>query len=211
MISKRRPLQGERMAAQPAKGCRISPMSPRRTISASASSGVASPFKMTGRRRAHAPARERKPPDRRRGTSRWRGKDRSGWSSRRRARGRLGHGLTKRDRRRFDEAAAIAACRDRLRLYRRLFLERLQTAFDAGDLKFCGDLAPLRAPTAFAKHLAQLRRVSRVVYAKRPFGRAAVLRYTHRVAIANGRLLDCERGASASAGKTIARAASRRR
>ena len=85
------------------------------------------------------------------------------------------------------------------RLYRRLFLERLQTAFDAGDLKFFGDLAPLREPDAFAKHLAPLRRVNWVVYAKRPFGGAQQVldylgRYTHRVAIANGRLLDCENG-----------------
>jgi Transposase zinc-binding domain/Putative transposase len=52
------------------------------------------------------------------------------------------------------------------RLYRRLFLERLQAAFDAGDVKFFGDLAPLREPAAFAKHLARLRRVNWVVYAK---------------------------------------------
>jgi hypothetical protein len=85
------------------------------------------------------------------------------------------------------------------RLYRRLFLERLQAAFDAGDLKFFGDLAPLREPAAFAKHLARLRRVNWVVYAKRPCGGAQQVldylgRYTHRVAIANGRLLDCENG-----------------
>jgi Transposase zinc-binding domain/Putative transposase len=46
------------------------------------------------------------------------------------------------------------------RLYRRLFLERLQAAFDAGDLKFFGELAPLREPAAFARHLARLRRVN---------------------------------------------------
>jgi hypothetical protein len=85
------------------------------------------------------------------------------------------------------------------RLYRRLFLERLQAAFDAGDVKFFGDLAPLREPAAFAKHLARLRRVNWVVYAKRPCGGAQQVldylgRYTHRVAIANGRLLDCENG-----------------
>jgi Putative transposase len=74
-----------------------------------------------------------------------------------------------------------------------LFLDSLQTAFERGDL------APLREPAAFAKHLAPLRRVNWVVYAKRPFGGANQVldylgRYTHRVAIANERLLDCENG-----------------
>jgi hypothetical protein len=85
-------------------------------------------------------------------------------------------------------------------LYRRLFLERLQAAYDAGDLKFFDDLAPLQAPTAFAQYLAPLRYAKWVVYAKRPFGGAQQVldylgRYTHRVAIANGRLLDCDNGA----------------
>ena len=85
------------------------------------------------------------------------------------------------------------------RLYRRLFLERLQTAFEDGVLKFFGELAPLREPAAFARRLAPLRRVNWVVYAKRPFGGARQVldylgRYTHRVAIANGRLLDCDDG-----------------
>ena len=83
------------------------------------------------------------------------------------------------------------------RLYRRLFLERLQAAFEGGVLKFFGVLAPLREPGVFAKRLAPLWRVNWVVYAKRPFGGARQIldylgRYTHRVAIANGRLLDCE-------------------
>lgn len=83
------------------------------------------------------------------------------------------------------------------RLYRRLFLERLRTAFDAGDLVFFGDLAPLRERAAFAAHLQPLRDIAWVVYTKRPFaGPANVLdylgRYTHRVAIANGRLVNCE-------------------
>ena len=85
------------------------------------------------------------------------------------------------------------------RLYRRLFLERLQAAFDAADLQFFGDLTPLAEPTAFAAYLAAQRRVKWVVYAKRPFGGPRQVldylgRYTHRVAIANGRLLDCVHG-----------------
>jgi Putative transposase len=83
------------------------------------------------------------------------------------------------------------------RLYRRLFLERLFDAFDAGKLNFFGDLAALAAPIAFARYLAPLRRIAWVVYVKRPFGGAEQVldylgRYTHRVAIANSRLLACE-------------------
>jgi hypothetical protein len=80
------------------------------------------------------------------------------------------------------------------RLFRRLFLDRLAEAHRAGRLAFHGDLSPLADSKAFAAHLAPLRCSEWVVYAKRPFtGPAAVLaylsRYTHRVAIANSRLL----------------------
>jgi len=56
------------------------------------------------------------------------------------------------------------------RLFRRLFLERLTAAFDAGTLNFFGDLVSLAKPAAFAAHLVAMRRISWVVYAKRPFG-----------------------------------------
>ena len=80
------------------------------------------------------------------------------------------------------------------RLFRRLFLQRLQTAFDAGELGFFGGLAPLAEPRAFTRHLAAVRRIDWVVYAKRPFGGpeqvlAYLGQYTHRVAIANSRLI----------------------
>src|SRR3954466_4445597 len=80
------------------------------------------------------------------------------------------------------------------RLFRRLFLEKLRAAFDAGRLAFFGALAGLANTAVFARCVAGLRRVEWVVYAKRPFaGPAAVLaylgRYTHRVAIANSRLI----------------------
>ena len=80
------------------------------------------------------------------------------------------------------------------RLFRRLFLERIADAHRAGRLAFGGDLASLADPAAFAARLAPLRRSEWVVYAKRPFaGPEAVLaylsRYTHRVAIANSRLI----------------------
>src|SRR4051794_11386409 len=56
------------------------------------------------------------------------------------------------------------------RLYRRLFLKRLQAAFEAGDLTFFGELTRLREPSAFGAHIQPLRSAEWVVYAKRPFG-----------------------------------------
>jgi hypothetical protein len=44
------------------------------------------------------------------------------------------------------------------RLFRRLFLERLLAAHQAGRLKFFGNHAALADPQAFAAHLARLRR-----------------------------------------------------
>ena len=83
------------------------------------------------------------------------------------------------------------------RLFRRLFLQYLQAAFDRGELRFFGNLAELAQPTAFAERLDDARRVEWVVYAKPPFGGpkqvlAYLGRYTHRVAIANSRLIDIE-------------------
>jgi hypothetical protein len=80
------------------------------------------------------------------------------------------------------------------RLFRRRFLEALEEAHRAGKLQFFGENAGLTDPKAFARWLAPLRKCEWVVYAKRPFaGPEAVLaylsRYTHRVAIANSRLV----------------------
>jgi hypothetical protein len=80
------------------------------------------------------------------------------------------------------------------RLYRRLFLERLHAAFNAGMLNFFGELAGLVKPAVFVTHLRALRRIGWVVYAKRAFGGPQQVldylgRYTHRVAIANSRLI----------------------
>jgi hypothetical protein len=80
------------------------------------------------------------------------------------------------------------------RLFRRLFLARLLAAHQASHLKFFGNHAALADPQAFATYLAPLRRTEWVVYAKRPFGGphavlAYLSRYTHRVAIANSRLI----------------------
>jgi Putative transposase/Transposase zinc-binding domain len=86
------------------------------------------------------------------------------------------------------------------RLFRRLFLAALADAHAAGRLAFFGDIAGLCRREAFAAHLAPLKRKNWFVYAKPPpellskgAGPEAVLsylaRYTHRVAIANNRLI----------------------
>ena len=80
------------------------------------------------------------------------------------------------------------------RLFRRLFLEKLVAAHNASRLHFFGNHAPLAERRAFAAHLAPLRKIEWVVYSKRPFGGpeavlAYLSRYTHRVAIANSRLI----------------------
>ena len=85
------------------------------------------------------------------------------------------------------------------RLFRRLFLQYLDGAFVAGELRFFTDLAGLNEPDAFQAHLAPLRTQEWVVYAKRPFAGpkqvlAYLARYTHRVAIANSRLISLSDG-----------------
>ena len=80
------------------------------------------------------------------------------------------------------------------RVFRRLFLEKLDVAHRAGKLQFFGEHQGLAEANIFADWLQPLRQCEWVVYAKRPFaGPEAVLaylaRYTHRVAIANSRLI----------------------
>jgi len=80
------------------------------------------------------------------------------------------------------------------RLFRRLFLDKLLATHAAGRLRFFGHHAPLANAQAFATYLAPLRKTEWVVYSKRPFGGpeavlAYLSRYTHRVAIANSRLI----------------------
>ena len=86
------------------------------------------------------------------------------------------------------------------RLFRRLFLELLQQAFEAGELHFFNSLAGLQESLAFAKYLATVAHTEWVVYAKAPFGGPKQVleylgRYTHRVAISNNRLLEFSEGA----------------
>ena len=80
------------------------------------------------------------------------------------------------------------------RLFRRLFLAQLSDAYQAGKLQFFGEHQPLAETQRFSAWIKPLQRCEWVVYAKRPFaGPEAVLaylaRYTHRVAIANSRLI----------------------
>ncbi|HSF96098.1 MAG TPA: IS91 family transposase [Thermohalobaculum sp.] len=79
-------------------------------------------------------------------------------------------------------------------LFRRLFLEKLTSAHQAGRLSFFNELVPLADAKAFDAYLAPLREVKWVVYAQPPFGKpeavlAYLSRYTHRIAISNSRLV----------------------
>ena len=83
------------------------------------------------------------------------------------------------------------------KLFRRRFLDKLAAAHAAGRLQFFGDRAHLTDPSAFAAFLKPLRKTKWFVYAKRPFARpeavlAYLSRYTHRVAIANRRLISAD-------------------
>lgn len=85
------------------------------------------------------------------------------------------------------------------RLFRRLFLEALCAAFEAGQLHFFGEIERLADPQAFARFMKTAGCHDWVVYAKPPFGGPAQVlaylsRYTHRVAIANSRLVSMTDG-----------------
>jgi hypothetical protein len=79
------------------------------------------------------------------------------------------------------------------RMFRGKFLALLGAAFRKKNLRFPGLLGPLSSPTEFDRFIRQLRRLDWVVYAKPPLGADHVIRYlaryTHRVAISNGRLI----------------------
>jgi Putative transposase/Transposase zinc-binding domain len=88
------------------------------------------------------------------------------------------------------------------RLFRRLFLQHLRAAFDDGKLSFFNAMAALKDASAFTEYVAPAARSEWVVYAKAPFGGPERVlqylgRYTHRVAIANSRLMDFSDGAVA--------------
>jgi Putative transposase/Transposase zinc-binding domain len=85
------------------------------------------------------------------------------------------------------------------RLFRRKFLDYLEDAFAQGELMFHGRLRELAHPVVFANLISSLRDRDWVVYAKPPFGTPDqvlryLARYTHRVAISNGRLVRSQDG-----------------
>jgi hypothetical protein len=78
-------------------------------------------------------------------------------------------------------------------------LHYLEKAFDADELNFFSSLVPLQERASFLRHLAPARKSEWVAYAKPPFaGPQQVLnyvgRYTHRIAIANSRLVNINDG-----------------
>jgi len=80
------------------------------------------------------------------------------------------------------------------KLFRRLFVSGLLALHAAEQLRFFGDRTGLSDPQAFERYLAPIRTMKWVVYSKPPFGGpeavlAYLSRYTHRVAIANRRLI----------------------
>jgi hypothetical protein len=85
------------------------------------------------------------------------------------------------------------------RLFRGKFLDYLKEAFVAHQLEFRGRLRELAHPACFQDLLSPLYSKKWVVYVKPPFGGPEqvlryLARYTHRVAISNGRLLKLENG-----------------
>jgi hypothetical protein len=85
------------------------------------------------------------------------------------------------------------------RLFRGKLLAFLKQSYRRKQLCFAGKLAELSTPHAFHALLGSLRRREWVVYSKPPFGGPELVlkylaRYTHRVAISNGRLLSLDSG-----------------
>ena len=84
-------------------------------------------------------------------------------------------------------------------MFRGKLLAFLQQSYRRNELGFSGMLAALSQPRAFHSLLSTLRNKKWVVYSKPPFGRPEhvlkyLARYTHRVAISNGRLLSLDNG-----------------
>jgi hypothetical protein len=87
----------------------------------------------------------------------------------------------------------------RSRLFRGKFLAYLRAAFAEDHLAFYGRLRELAHPVRFSEFVSSLQQQEWVVYCKPPFGGPQQVlqywaRYTHRVAISNGRLLKLENG-----------------
>jgi len=84
-------------------------------------------------------------------------------------------------------------------IVRGMFLDALSETFPQGKLSFRGNTEGLKEESAFHRLLKKLRRQKWVVYSKEPFDGAQhvyayLSRYTHRVAISNHRLVNCQNG-----------------
>jgi hypothetical protein len=85
------------------------------------------------------------------------------------------------------------------RMFRGKLLAFLKQSYRRSELCFAGKLAALSQPHAVHSMLRVLRSIEWVVYSKPPFGGPEhvlkyLARYTHRVAISNGRLLSLNNG-----------------
>jgi len=85
------------------------------------------------------------------------------------------------------------------RLFRAKLLALLKQGYRRSELCFIGRLTDLSTPRVFYSLLRSLRRTEWVVYAMPPFGGPEhvltyLARYTHPIAISNGRLLSLEHG-----------------
>jgi hypothetical protein len=83
------------------------------------------------------------------------------------------------------------------KLFRGKFLAALKTLYQQGQLTLTGSVAHLNDPQAFQQLLDALYERKWLVYAKRPFGGPVQVfrylgRYSHRVAIANSRLVSLD-------------------
>lgn len=82
-------------------------------------------------------------------------------------------------------------------LFRGKFLDGLKKAYEAGELRFAGQIEELKEVAAFRRFLSDLYHQQWVVYCKPPLKNPQKVmdylgRYTHRVALCNDRLVNVE-------------------
>jgi len=82
---------------------------------------------------------------------------------------------------------------------RKLYVLKLQAAYNNKEIIFPGNIAEIGTPEKFAKFLKALKTKKWIMYAKRPFAGPEQLieylgRYTHRVAISNHRIISIDDG-----------------
>jgi len=85
------------------------------------------------------------------------------------------------------------------KLFRRLYIQKLQTVYEKNELIFPGNIAEIGLNKNFLKLINNLKSKQWIVYAKRPFaGPEKVLeylgRYTHRVVRSNNRIQSVDNG-----------------